>query len=162
MHPWFYLVRKREERHPSGEERRWSGSENTQGILRRRLSLSLSRSLSSSRIYEATAVSCAEGPRGQGEAAPPGCRSRDGLREVQRDKRLRAGQPHCKVAALVVHRDGKQLSINVCVAGLKLIFQVSVLYMSIYFDYLHFVHKLSISYIGKTRSLLVFKRYKFC
>lgn len=81
--------------------------------------ISLSLSLSSSGIYEATAVSCAERPRGQGEAAPPGCRSRDGLREVQRDKRLRAGQPHCKVAALLVRRDGKQLSVNVCVAGLE-------------------------------------------
>lgn len=74
MRPWFYLVRKRDERHPSGEERRWSGSENTQGILRRRLSLSLSRALSLALFKQNIRSDCSElcgGTKRSGRSSAP-------------------------------------------------------------------------------------------
>lgn len=98
----IYLVRKRGERQPSGEEGRWSGRVNTEGILRRRFFLSLSLSLSSSGI-RSDGNELRGGATGQGEAAPSSCCRGDGLPEVQREKRLRAGQTplqgHCTSGA---------------------------------------------------------------
>lgn len=71
MRPWFYLVRKTDERNPSGEERRWSGSENTQGILRRRLSLSLSLALFKQNIGSDCSELCGGTKRSGRSGAPP-------------------------------------------------------------------------------------------